>query len=750
MRMPEAVEPAKIESATVDRRQFLLTAALAAGCLVLKYAPAQEVLASGEPAARVLALNPWLKIGTDDSVTIVVSQSEMGQGISTTLPAVVADELGADWSRVRFEDAPTDPAYRNPRLNWQFTGNSESTPSFFDLMRRMGASAREMLISAAAQRWNVNPATCRTEGGKVTHPKSRRSARFGDLVEAAAKLAPPANPALKNEKDWTLIGKPLPRVENPRKVDGSAIFGLDFKLPGLVNAAVRQSPVFGGNVASFDRSSIAGFPGILDVVAIPNGIAVVAETYWQAKIALDALKVEFSEGPGAAVSTSTLRDDYRRAMDSNEWLLVHVDGNADALHHEYPNVPLAKDTIPVSAASAGQETYPTIYSQEYESQFLAHATMEPMNCTARVTGDNVEIWGPTQGQEITRLTLAAAFKLPKENIEVSRTLLGGGFGRRLVADFALQAAVISKAVARPVKVVWSREEDMQHDIYRPGTLHRITAGINEYGKLRAISHRLVSPSILQYVFAQAVTDVYDPSCLEGLLETHYDIPNVRLDFNLLHVPVPTSVLRTTGYGPNIFALESFVDELASHKGIDPYHFRRDLLGNSPRSLTVLDLAAEKSNWNTPARKGHYRGIAYTEAFQTHIAHVVELSVSRDRRVRIHKIICVADPGTVLDPDITANSLEGGMAWGLSCAFTSEITFDRGRTVQSNWHDYSILRMPEMPPVEVHLVNSGARPLGGTGEVGPVTVLPAIANAIFAATGARFRSLPLSRHGFSLS
>jgi isoquinoline 1-oxidoreductase beta subunit len=751
MRMPDAVAHAKMECTTVDRRQFLFTAALAGGCLVLKYAaPAQEVLASGEPAARVLALNPWLKIGTDNSVTIVVSQSEMGQGISTTLPAVLADELGADWSRVRFEDSPTDPAYRNPRLNWQFTGNSESTPSFFDVMRRMGASAREMLISAAAQKWNVNPATCRTEGGNVTHTKSRRSARFGDLVEAAAKLPPPVNPVLKNEKDWTLIGRPLPRVENPRKIDGSAIFGLDFKLPALVNAAVRQSPVFGGDVASFDRSSIAGFPGIIDVVRIPNGIAVVAETYWQAKIALDALNVEFSEGPGAAVSTSTLRDDYRRAMDANEWLLVHVDGNADALHHEYPNVPMAKDMIPANSASVGQETYPTIYSQEYESQFLAHATMEPMNCTARVSGDNVEIWGPTQGQELTRLTLAAAFKLPKENIQVARTLLGGGFGRRLVADFALQAAVISQAVARPVKVVWSREEDMQHDIYRPGTLHRITAGINEYGKLRAISHRLVSPSILQYVFAPAVTDVYDPSCLEGLLETHYDIPNVRVDFKLLHVPVPTSVLRTTGYGPNIFALESFVDELASHKGIDPYHFRRDLLAKSPRSLTVLDLAAEKSNWNAPPPKGHYRGIAYTEAFQTHLAHVVELSVSRDRQVKIHRIICVADPGTALDPEITTNSLEGGIAWGLSCAFRSKITFDRGRTVQSNWHDYSILRMPEMPPVEIHLINSGARPLGGTGEVGPVTVLPAIANAIFAATETRFRSLPLSRHGFSLT
>jgi isoquinoline 1-oxidoreductase beta subunit len=675
----------------------------------------------------------------------------MGQGISTTMPAIIADELGADWSRVRFENSPTDPAYRNPRVNWQFTGNSESTTAFFDLMRRMGASAREMLISAAAQRWKVDSSTCRTESGKVIHIKSRRSARFGDLVEAAAMLTPPPNPPLKNEKDWSLIGKSLPRVENPSKIDGSAIFGIDFKLPGLVHAAVRQCPVFGGDIASFDRTSIAGFPGIIDVVHVPNGIAVVAETYWQAKAALDALRVEFNEGPGAAVSTSSLGDDYRRAMEGNEWLLVHVEGNADALHHEYPNVPLDKNTIPAKGnAGPGTEIYPTIYTQEYESQFMAHATMEPMNCTARVSGDSVEIWAPTQGQEITRLTLASVFKLPKEKIEVSRTLLGGGFGRRLIADFALQAALISKAIGKPVKVVWSREEDMQHDIYRPATLHRITAGINEFGVLRAVSHRLVSPSILQYVFAPAVTDVYDPSCLEGLVETHYDIPNIRVDFKMLHIAVPTSVLRTTGYGPNIFAFESFVDELASNKGIDPYHFRRDLLAKSPRSLAVLDLAADKSNWNNPAPNGHYRGIAYAEAFQTHIAHVVELSVSQDRQVKIHKVICVADPGTVLDPDITTNSLEGGIAWGLTVAFKSEITFDRGRTMQSNFHDYPILRMPEMPPVEVYLINSGARPLGGTGEVGPVTVLPALANAIFAATNTRVRSMPLSRHGFSIA
>jgi isoquinoline 1-oxidoreductase subunit beta len=752
MKALKEIELAKAESVAMDRRRFLVTAALASGALLLKGSVAwsEEVGSAATDTGKVIPLNAWLKIGTDDSVTIIVSQAEMGQGIRTTLPAIIAEELGADWSRVRLEDSPTDPAYRNPRLNWQFTGNSESTPSFFELMGQMGASAREMLISAAAQKWKVDPGICRTEGGKVIHKNSRRSARFGDLVEAAAKITPPAKPPLKSEKEWTLLGKSLPRVENPSKIDGSAIFGLDFTLPGLAHAAVRQCPVFGGDVASFDRSSIAGFPGIIDVVRIPNGIAVVAETYWQAKSALDALNVSFSEGPAASVSTDTLRDDYRRAMQGNEWLLVHVDGNADALHHDYPNVPLSKDTVPASANSARPETYPTTYSQEYESQFLAHATMEPMNCTARVAGDTVEIWGPTQGQEITRLVLAGVFKVPKENVQVSRTFLGGGFGRRLVADFALQAALTSKAVGRPVKVVWSREEDVQHDIYRPATLQRISAGIDEYGKLRAIAHRVVSPSILQYVFAPAVTDVYDPSCLEGLVETHYDIPNVRVDFKLLHMPVPTSVLRTTGYGPNIFAMESFIDELAAKKGIDGYHYRRDLLAKNARSLAVLDLAAQKSNWETPAPKGHYRGIAYTEAFGTHIAHVVELSVSKEKQVKIHKVICVADPGTALNPDITINSLEGGIAWGLSCAFKSEITFDRGRTVQSNYHDYSIIRMPEMPPVEVYLINSGARPLGGTGEVGPVTLIPAVANAIFAATETRVRSLPLSKHGFSLA
>src|SRR4030095_488869 len=388
------------------------------------------------------------------------------------------------------------------------------------------------------------------------------------------------------------------------------------------------------------------------------------------------------------------------------------------------------------------------YSQEYESQFLAHATMEPMNCTAHVTADSCTVWGPLQGPELARLTLAGMFNLPPEKVTINRTLLGGGFGRRLLVDFVVQAAVVSKAVSRPVKVVWSREEDMQHDVYRPATFNRITAGLDKAGKPVAITHKVVSPSILQFVYALAVTEDNDPSCMEGLMETHYAIPSQRVDFKLLKVGVPTSALRTTGYGPNIFAVESFIDELAFKAKQDPYDFRHALLKNE-RSLKVLETLAQKSDWHKKPAKAVARGMAYTEAFRTHIAHAVELSVT-DKLVRIHRITCVIDCGVALDPEITKNSIEGGTAWGLGVAFKPNITFQNGRTIESNFHDYQIAQMDETPPTEVHIVNSSTKGLGGTGEVGPVTLVPAVTNAIFAATGKRYRSLPLGRHGLRLT
>jgi isoquinoline 1-oxidoreductase beta subunit len=374
--------------------------------------------------------------------------------------------------------------------------------------------------------------------------------------------------------------------------------------------------------------------------------------------------------------------------------------------------------------------------------------MEPMNCTASVTNDSCTIWGPLQGPELAKLTLSGMLKLAPEKVSINRTLLGGGFGRRLLVDFVVQAALVSKAVGKPVKVVWSREEDMQHDVYRPATLNRVTAALDKSGKPAAIAHKVISPSILQFVYAPAVTDDNDPSCLEGLMETHYEIPSQRVDFKLLKVGVPTSVLRTTGYGPNIFAVESFIDELAFKAKQDPYDFRSSLLKDE-RSLKVLETLVEKSDWRKRPAKSVARGMAYTEAFRTHIAHVVELSVD-DNLVKIHRIVCVIDCGVALDPDITKNSIEGGTVWGLGVAFKSNISFKNGRTVESNFHNYQIAQMDETPPIEVHIVNSSTKGLGGTGEVGPVTLVPAVVNAIFAATGKRYRSLPLSQHGLKLA
>jgi isoquinoline 1-oxidoreductase subunit beta len=727
-----------MSSERVSRRVFLSASLAAGGGLLLGYSISSDsvvnkVLAASNPknssTATDIPLNAWIRITPNDEVTLISSQSEMGQGIMTTLPAVLAEELGADWSRVKVEISTVAPAYRNPRINWQFTGNSESTTSFFELMRTMGASAREMLIAAAAKRWGVSAEDCYADNGRIIHRPTRQILRFGDVAEDAARTPPPKDPKLKTEGEWKLLGKSLSRVELASKLNGTAIFGIDFTVPGLVHAAVMQSPVHGGTVSNFDKESVAKLPGVIDVVPIPNGVAVVARQYWQARQALKSLNVTFAGGPNSEISSETLDKQYRAAIDGNSWKTVKTEGDGHR----------AEDM---------KGKFAEVYSQEYESQFLAHATMEPMNCTAHVTDDGCTIWGPLQGPELAKLAVSGMFKLPPEKVTINRTLLGGGFGRRLLVDFVVQAALVSKAVGKPVKVVWSREEDMQHDVYRPATLNRITAALDKIGKPLALAHKVVSPSILQFVYAPAVTEDNDPSCLEGLMETHYEIPGQRVDFKLLRIGVPTSVLRTTGYGPNIFAVESFIDELAFKAKQDPYNFRRGLLKDE-RSLKVLETLAEKSDWKKKPPKGVARGLAYTEAFRTHIAHVVELSV-KDILVKIHHITCVIDCGVALDPEICKNSIEGGTVWGLGVAFKSNISFKDGRTVETNFHDFQIPLMHETPPIEVHIINSGTKGMGGTGEVGPITLVPAVANAIFAATGKRYRSLPLSRHGLSLA
>ncbi|HMJ61543.1 MAG TPA: molybdopterin cofactor-binding domain-containing protein, partial [Bryobacteraceae bacterium] len=645
--------PGPVTNSSDSRRDFLrlvagLVPGLVLGC-VADLRIRSLTLEAAESAS--LSLNAWLRIATDNTVTIVVSQAEMGQGIMSTLPAVLAEELGADWDRVNLETSPVAEAYRNPRLQWQFTGNSESTMSFFELMRQMGASAREMLIAAASKRWKVDAASCSTDAGFVLHAATSRKLSFGSLAEAAAREQPPEKPPLKPREQWKLLGKPLPRVDNPAKVDGSAVFGLDFKIPGMVYAVIKNVPVFGGKLSRIDRSSVEAMPGLIDVCEVPGGVAVIAASYWQGKQAADQLRITWEEGTNGDVSSDSLNDRYREAMSTGPWVLAGAVGNSNAIGRSHTSVPL--DATVEAAAKAGDSLpakFSSVKTAEFSSQFLAHATMEPMNATARVTSDSCEIWAPTQGQELAQLVVAQALKLPKEKVQVHRTFLGGGFGRRLTADYVLQAAVAAKICGKPVKAVWSREEDMQHDLYRPAVLHRITAGVDENGMPVACAHRLVSPSILQYVFPVAVTKTYDPSCLEGLLETNYRIPHARFDFHLLNVAVPTSVLRTTGYGPNIFAVESFIDELAHDAKKDPYLFRRELLGDKARAIAVLDLAAEKARWKTPPPPGVFRGIALCEAFHTHLAQVVEISVE-GKSVKVHRVVSAADCGTTLNPNI---------------------------------------------------------------------------------------------------
>jgi isoquinoline 1-oxidoreductase beta subunit len=716
----------QVSLAKIDRRDLLT----GAGALLLGIeVPVLGNVAKAQPAAPAM-LTAWVRISPDDRVTLILSQAEIGQGISTTLPAILADELGADWAKIEVENAPVAAAYQNPRIHWMFTGNSESVQSFGDVMRKAGAAAREMLIRAALARWpGAMPAECTAADGRVVHRPSGRSISFGALAADAARLPVPAQPALRPASELRLVGRATPRRDIPAKTDGSAVFGLDFKVAGMVYASVRQTPVFGGSVTSFDASSVAAMPGVIGACGIPNGVAVVAEHFWQAKTAADALTVSFAEGPNAALDSAGIEARYRAALDDNSWAAIANKGDAA--------------TAIASAA--------TKVAQEYWSPFQAHATMEPMNCTASVTAEGCDVWGPLQGPQMAQIVASSVLRMPPEKVRVHWTYSGGGFGRRLLADFVAQAVLLSKAVGRPVKVVWTREEDMTHDFYRPATLARLSAALGADKKPIAIAARLVSATQLERVSPGPLPPNIDPLCTEGLEGARYAIASYRLDYSKPALAVPTSVLRTTGFGPNIFALESFVDELAHAAGEDPYRFRRGLLRDDARALKVLDLAAEKSDWNKPLPKGAGRGLAFYEAFENVMAQVVELEVDAKKTVRLRRIVTVADPGKVFDPGIAVSNLEGGVVFGLTSAMKSEITFTKGRVEQTNFDGYDMVHLWETAPlVETFLIESGAEKIGGIGEVGPVGIPPAFVNAIFAATGERLRSLPLARHGYSFA
>jgi isoquinoline 1-oxidoreductase beta subunit len=633
---------------------------------------------------------------------------------------LIAEELEADWSKIRIEFAPADKAYINTLIGMQGTGGSTSVRAAWTPLRKAGAAAREMLVSAAAQTWGVDRSECRAERGAVMHAPSKRRLTYGTLVAKAATLPAPQDVALKDPKDWRILGTGVRRLDTPPKVDGSARFGIDVTVPGMLVAVVARCPVIGGKVASFDATKAKAVPGVRHVVQITSGVAVVADGYWPAMKGREALELKWDEGPNARVSSASISQLLNQRADQPGAVARH-DGDPD--------------TALTGAA--------TRYEATYELPFLAHATMEPMNGTAHVRPDGVDIWAPTQFQTSVQGLGARIGGVPLEKVKVHTTYLGGGFGRRSELDFIQEALETSKAVGAPVKVIWSREDDIQHDQYRPACVHRLRAGVDANGQPVAWTHRIVAPSIMARVFPDFVKNGIDPEAVEGGVGMPYAIPNAHVDYHMPDTGIPVGFWRSVNNTFHAFVVESFVDELAHGAKKDPYEYRRDLLGKAPRHLGVLNLAATKAGWGTPLPEGRSRGIAVWKSFESYVAEVAELSMTQEGGVRVHRVVCAVDCGPVVNPSIVEAQMQSGIVYGLTAALWGEITIDSGRVRQSNFHDYPMVRMAEMPTIEVHIVPSSDEQ-GGVGEPATPPIAPAVCNAIFAATGKRIRKLPIGK------
>jgi isoquinoline 1-oxidoreductase beta subunit len=703
----------------VSRREFLQSTSVVGAGLVIGFSLSGCARSPSVPAGPPLPLNAWLRIAPDDSITVLVDRSEMGQGVATALPMLLAEELEADWSKIAIEFAPAAKVYFNPIFGMQGTGGSTSVRAAWTPLRQAGAAAREVLISAAAATWQVDRSGCRAEAGAVIHTASNRRLRYGQLVATAATLAVPTNAPLKNAKAWKIVGTRTKRLDTPAKVDGSAVFGIDVKVPGLLVAVVARSPVFGGKVASFDATRAKAVPGVRDVVQISSGIVVVADGYWPARQGREVLDVQWIEGPNAKVTSESI------------WKLF-------AERAAHPGA-TARHTGHPEASPAGATTLDAVY----QLPFLAHATMEPMNCTAHVRPDGVDIWAPTQFQTAAQQVGAAIGGVPPEKVLVHTTFLGGGFGRRFEVDFIQEALETSKAMHAPVKVIWSREDDVQHEWYRPASYHQLRAGLDPKGQPVRWTHRVVAPSIMARVFPATIKNGLDMEAVEGAVGMPYAIANVHVDYVLTDTGIPVGFWRSVNNSYNAFAVEGFIDELAHAAKQDPYEFRRDLLGAAPRHLGVLNLAATKAGWGTPPAAGRSRGIAVFKSFESYVAQVAEVSVAPDGTVRVHRVVCAVDCGPVVNPAIVESQMQGAIVFGLTAALYGEITIDKGRVTQGNFDSYKMLRLKEMPVVEVYIVPSSEAP-GGVGEPGTPPIAPAVCNAIFAATGKRIRRLPIGK------
>jgi isoquinoline 1-oxidoreductase beta subunit len=701
------------------RRRFLKTSALAGGGLVLGvYLPRL----AADDKVKTFAPNAFVRVGGDDSVTVVANHSEMGQGIYTGLAMIVAEELDADWGKVRVEAAPVDAAYNHALFAIQVTGGSTSTWTEWERLRKAGATARAMLIAAAAETWKVEAAGCRAENGQVIHAESKRRLSYGELAAKAATLTPPKNVTLKDPKYFKIIGKATKRLDTPDKTNGAAVFGLDVTVPGMLVALVARPPVFGGKVKTFRAEKAKAVPGVRHVVEIERGVAVVADGFWPARRGREALEVVWDEGALATLDSKAQREQYAE--------LAKQDGAV-----------ARKEGDVAAALGKAVKTLDAVYSLPY----LAHAPMEPLNCLADVRADGCDVWTGTQFQTVDRASAAKDTGLKPEQVRVHTTLLGGGFGRRAAPDshFVREAVQVSKAVKAPVKVVWTREDDIRGGYYRPSSYHAISAGLDAAGNPSAWRHRIVCQSFIAGTpFEEVIIkDGVDATSVEGARDIPYDIPNLLVDWKHVRLGAPTLWWRSVGHTHNGFVVETFLDELAHAAGKDPFEYRRALLGKQPRHKRVLELVAEKAGWDKPPPEGRGRGIAVHESFGSFVAQVAEVSVSKDGKPKVHRVVCAIDCGPAVNPDGVRAQMESGIVFGLTAALYGEITFEKGRVKQRNFHDYPVLRMNEMPEVEVHLVPSKDK-MGGVGEVGVPPLAPAVANALFAVTGKRVRRLPI--------
>ena len=722
-----AIEPER-KPAALGRRSFLKgTAAAAAGLTIGFYwvGPTRRALAA---TAGGFAPNAFLRVAPDNSVTVVAKHLEMGQGSYTGLATIVAEELDADWAQIRVESAPADAKlYNNLAFGTiQGTGGSSAIANSWMQLRQAGATARAMLVAAAAAEWNVPAAEIVVDRGVLSHAASRRQASFGELAGKAAAQPLAANVTLKDPKDFKLIGQKLPRVDVPAKSNGTAQFTLDVTFPGMLVAVLQRPPLFGATVKSFDATAAKAVPGVVEVVQVPRGVAVVGKSFWAAKKGRDALKVGWDDAKAEKRSSAAIMAEYRKLA-------------------EQPGKPARREGDVVGALQATAKSV----IASYEFPYLAHAPMEPLDAVVKLDANGCEIWAGDQFQTIDQANAAATAGLTPEQVTIHTLYAGGSFGRRANAgsDYIVEAVSIAKALGAngtPVKLQWTREDDIRGGLYRPAYVHKLEAGLDAQGQLVGWRHRIVGQSIMAGTsFAQrAVKDGVDRTSVEGAANLPYAIPNLAVELTTTECPVPVLWWRVVGSSHTAYAVEAFIDEVAEAAGQDPYRFRRALLASQPRHRAVLDLAAEKAGWGQPLPKGRGRGIAVVEAFKTYVAQVAEVTVGGDGKVKVDRVICAVDCGVAINPDVIAAQMEGGIGFGLGAALYGAITLKDGQVDQSNFDGYQVLRIDDMPKVEVHIVPSTEAPTG-VGEPGVAPIGPAVANAAFAATGKRYRVLPFS-------